>query len=110
MQNVDLNQNLSKTFTLIEENKNALNIESYFLSHTTLEQVFMSFANLASQSTNQYSISKNNKEPITISSHYDSRESLNYSINASNECILVSYSANNQTRDFAINSKLTLKL
>nr|QUF59429.1 ATP-binding cassette transporter Abca3-like1 [Brachionus angularis] len=38
-------QNLSKMFSIIEENKDFLNIESYYLSQTTLEQVFMSFAN-----------------------------------------------------------------
>ncbi|RNA03981.1 ATP-binding cassette sub-family A member 3-like [Brachionus plicatilis] len=38
-------QNLSKMFSLIEANKTMLNIESYFISQTTLEQVFMSFAN-----------------------------------------------------------------
>nr|UOU03314.1 ATP-binding cassette subfamily A3-like 1 [Brachionus rubens] len=38
-------QNLSRMFSIIEENKVYLNIESYFISQTTLEQVFMSFAN-----------------------------------------------------------------
>lgn len=36
---------LSNVFALIEKNKESLDIESYSLSQTTLEQVFMSFAN-----------------------------------------------------------------
>lgn len=32
-------------FSLIEMNKQFLNIESYYISQTTLEQLFMSFAN-----------------------------------------------------------------
>jgi ABC-type multidrug transport system ATPase subunit len=35
---------IAKIFTLIETNKEALNIETYSLSQTTLEQVFLSFA------------------------------------------------------------------
>ena len=37
-------QNISELFTLIESNKEALNLETYSLSQTTLEQVFLSFA------------------------------------------------------------------
>ena len=37
-------QNISELFTLIESNKDALNLETYSLSQTTLEQVFLSFA------------------------------------------------------------------
>lgn len=35
---------IAKIFRLIESNKEALNIETYSLSQTTLEQVFLSFA------------------------------------------------------------------
>lgn len=35
---------IAKIFRLIESNKDALNIETYSLSQTTLEQVFLSFA------------------------------------------------------------------
>lgn len=38
-------QNLSRMFSLIETHKEFLNIESYYISQTTLEQLFMSFAN-----------------------------------------------------------------
>lgn len=37
-------QSISELFTLIETNKQALCIETYSLSQTTLEQVFLSFA------------------------------------------------------------------
>lgn len=37
-------QTIAELFTLIETNKNLLNIETYSLSQTTLEQVFLSFA------------------------------------------------------------------
>ena len=36
-------------FSLIEMNKQFLNIESYYISQTTLEQLFMSFANRSFQ-------------------------------------------------------------
>ncbi len=36
--------NIAKIFTLIETNKEALEIETYLLSQTTLEQIFISFA------------------------------------------------------------------
>lgn len=42
-------QNLSRMFSLIETNKKFLNIESYYISQTTLEQLFMSFANRSYQ-------------------------------------------------------------
>lgn len=42
-------QNLSRMFSLIETNKQFLNIESYYISQTTLEQLFMSFANRSFQ-------------------------------------------------------------
>ena len=42
-------QNLSRMFSLIEMNKQFLNIESYYISQTTLEQLFMSFANRSFQ-------------------------------------------------------------
>jgi ABC-type multidrug transport system ATPase subunit len=37
-------QTIAELFTLIESNKDSLNIETYSLSQTTLEQVFLSFA------------------------------------------------------------------
>ena len=53
--------NLSRIFALIEENKLMLKIESYSLSQTTLEQIFMSFANHASMlSTSQQNINNSN--------------------------------------------------
>lgn len=42
-------QNLSRMFSLIETHKHVLNIESYYISQTTLEQLFMSFANRSFQ-------------------------------------------------------------
>lgn len=41
----DLSISLSRIFSLIEANKRSLQIESYSLSQSTLEQIFMSFAN-----------------------------------------------------------------
>ena len=37
-------QTIAQLFTLIESNKEALQIETYSLSQTSLEQVFLSFA------------------------------------------------------------------
>lgn len=55
-------QNLSKMFSLIENNKESLNIESYYISQTTLEQLFMSFANKSIQlDENQFNNNGNNK-------------------------------------------------
>nr|APD26547.1 ATP-binding cassette transporter subfamily A member 3-like X1 protein [Brachionus koreanus] len=58
-------QNLSKMFSLIEENKNLLNVESYFISQTTLEQVFMSFANKSQNMI--HTINKKVKDKSSIS-------------------------------------------
>ena len=38
-------QTIGQLFSLIETNKESLNIETYLLSQTTLEQIFLSFAN-----------------------------------------------------------------
>ena len=37
-------QSIAELFTLIESNKDSLNLETYSLSQTTLEQVFLTFA------------------------------------------------------------------
>ena len=37
-------QTIAQLFQLIEENKQALNLETYSLSQTSLEQIFLSFA------------------------------------------------------------------
>lgn len=37
-------QTIAEVFSILETNKHLLNIESYLLSETTLEQIFMSFA------------------------------------------------------------------
>ena len=37
-------QTIAEVFSILETNKDILNIESYLLSETTLEQIFMSFA------------------------------------------------------------------
>ncbi len=37
-------QTISELFSLLESNKEKLNLETYSLSQTTLEQVFLSFA------------------------------------------------------------------
>jgi hypothetical protein len=42
---------LARIFTLIEQNKAALCIETFSLSQTTLEQIFIAFANAQSQAT-----------------------------------------------------------
>ena len=39
-----INISLSKLFTLIETNKSLLNLETYSLTQTSLEQVFLAFA------------------------------------------------------------------
>jgi ABC-type multidrug transport system ATPase subunit len=58
LMNRDHVENLSQIFAKIEENKEKLNIESYYLSETTLEQVFMSFANKSKKIINE----KNQRE------------------------------------------------
>lgn len=95
--NYNLNQNLSFIFKLIEENKTQLNIESYFLSNTTLEQVFMSFANKPLKKVNEYSSPlKYGKKINSTSGQFYSRQSLDFnSTTASNECILLSFSTKN---------------
>lgn len=47
----DLSLSLSRIFSLIEANKRSLQIESYSLSQSTLEQIFMSFANKSTSSS-----------------------------------------------------------
>lgn len=55
-------QSLSKIFSLIEKNKDFLKIESYFISETTLEQVFMSFANKSLSLVNSINKTKYNRD------------------------------------------------
>lgn len=59
-------QNLSKMFSLIEANKELLNVESYFISQTTLEQVFMSFANKSQNMIHTINKKVSDKSSISI--------------------------------------------
>lgn len=60
---IDINQSsdmsIAKIFSLIENNKARLNIETYLLSQTTLEQIFLS---LARKQTDQ--VHSNNNDSI----------------------------------------------
>ncbi|CAF0854082.1 unnamed protein product [Brachionus calyciflorus] len=82
-------QNLSKMFSTIEENKEYLNVESYFISQTTLEQVFMSFANKSQNVIN--SINKtvlNDSKSIDL---FDLKKTKKSNFNINNKIKLLSY-------------------
>ena len=114
-------RNISEMFSLLEENKRYLDIESYLLSQTTLEQVFMSFANksqvkLGDTESNddefiQYSLKRgaSAKRIYTVADEMNRfpKETLYY---ASDECILVSYATTNGDENFTLNSKHEFKL
>ena len=59
-------QSLSKMFSLVEANKTMLNIESYFISQTTLEQVFMSFANKSQNMIHKINKKVSDKSSVSI--------------------------------------------
>ncbi len=52
-ENKQQQQHLAQIFDLIEKNKVSLNIETYAVSQTTLEEVFLSFARLQKNDSNQ---------------------------------------------------------
>jgi ferredoxin-like protein FixX len=58
-------ENLSNIFKLLEESKNLLDIESYFISHLTLDQIFMSFTSKTTCNSNNpatcYEVKDHNK-------------------------------------------------
>lgn len=45
--------NIASMFDLFEQNKDQLNLETYSLSQTTLEQIFLTFANKRANDTNE---------------------------------------------------------
>ena len=65
-------QTIAEVFSILETNKDILNIESYLLSETTLEQIFMSFAKYS----NPYNLSTlrpNNNENIFTTFGFDTK-------------------------------------
>jgi ATP-binding cassette, subfamily A (ABC1), member 1 len=55
-------KSISYIFSLIEENKHLLDLETYSLTQTSLEQVFLSFAAAAASSTTTTSINTNSND------------------------------------------------
>ena len=45
--------NIANMFDLFEQNKDQLSLETYSLSQTTLEQIFLTFANKRANDTNE---------------------------------------------------------
>jgi hypothetical protein len=70
---------ISDIFSILEKNKETLHIESYLLSQTTLEQIFMSFANKSSRANsfhNKKESFKRNIQPDLFSKYsFDTCES-----------------------------------
>ncbi len=63
---------ISDIFSILEKNKETLHIESYLLSQTTLEQIFMSFANKSSRANsfhNKKESFKRNIQPDLFSKY-----------------------------------------
>lgn len=52
-QNRQSDMNIASMFDLFEQNKDQLNLETYSLSQTTLEQIFLTFANKRANDTNE---------------------------------------------------------
>ena len=119
LMNRDQVENLSQIFAKIEENKDKLNIESYYLSETTLEQVFMSFANKSKKINDNNKNQKEsiisqfrNKGPLSIISQKmfnlsNDGSNLNYK-EGENDAHLISYKSigqlNNNQVDLVFNS------
>ena len=82
---------ISEIFSILEKNKESLNIESYLLSQTTLEQIFMSFANKSSSNVHKNDSIK--KRQIHLFSNSK------YTTNANNE-------KNSNLAEHNINEKL----
>jgi hypothetical protein len=95
-ENSDNNQmTIAKIFELIETNKDKLNIETYSLSQTTLDQIFLSFA------SKQHSLEHhNNYSPQSNIFNIDEVNENNKTINKNNDNI----NKNNRRKIFSFNN------
>jgi hypothetical protein len=90
-------QTLADIFSLIETNKVNLNIESYSISQTTLEQIFMSFANKLKQKQRNDSLAglnaneESSDEKLFQNALIKLNKTLMSEHQTSNDVVLISY-------------------